>query len=491
MRSVGRGPGKRRGQRIALSAVLPTVVVCLFTATAHADAPQAGEVNFSSTPSMYTAFSPDLHDYVVRCNGSPVTVQAHTSPEWEARVDDDPFLTGDFAEPVALSAGKDFVITVRRVGTNESYRYYVRCVPDDFPTYSFTRYGPVAPKFFALDQEYRASGNRYAIVFNNHGVPLWWYPAPAKGARVLPDGNILWADRYATPSGWVIHSLAGAELRTLTAVGKGANPHDLQLLPNGGYQLGSYVRQSNVDTSAYGGAKHATVINNELQQVDSNGNLVWDWHTENHVSLAETPGRIWKWVVKHPEGYDIAHWNSIEPDGNSVIASFRNLDAVYKIQKSGGKIVWKLGGTKTSKSLSVKRDPRSYPLGAQHDARLLRDRTLTIFNNRTNLGQPRPEADRFRINQRDKTATLLESITDPAVAASYCCGSARRLSNGNWLVDWGQTQGIGGYKANSHRTFFMKFDSGFSYRAEPVPEGAASAQDFRDGMDAICQASGC
>jgi hypothetical protein len=489
--SVARGSGKRR-RRIALAVVVPAFVVCLFTASAQADPPQAGDVSFSSTPGIYTDFSPDLHDYVVRCNDGPVTFQGHTALGWEAQVGSYPFLTGDFVEPVTMSAGEDVVITVRPVGTDESYRYYVRCLPNDFPTYSFTRYGPVTPKFFAVDDEYQASGNRYAIVFNNQGVPVWWYPAPAKGARVLADGNILWADRYATPSSWAIHSLAGATVRTMTAVGgSGANPHDLQLLSNGGYQLGSYVRQSNVDTTAYGGAKHATVVNNELQQVDSHGKLVWDWHTDKHISLSETPDRIWKWVVTHPEGYDIAHWNSIEPDGGSVIASFRNLDAVYKIQKSSGKIVWKLGGTKTSKRLTVKHDPRSYPLGAQHDARLLGDRTLTIFNNRTNLAQRRPEADRFRINQQDRTATLLESITDPAVSTSYCCGSARRLSNGNWLIDWGQNNGIGGYKPNNQRTFFLKFDSGFSYRAEPVPDGAASSEDFRDGMDALCQGPGC
>ena len=44
-------------------------------------------------------------------------------------------------------------------------------------------------------------------------------------------------------------------------------------------------------------------------------------------------------------GYDILHWNSVEPAGDSVIASFRHLDAVYKFEKSTGKIVWKLGGT--------------------------------------------------------------------------------------------------------------------------------------------------
>jgi Arylsulfotransferase (ASST) len=476
---------------MSLAAVLPLFAACLLAASAQAQPPQPGDVTVTTTPGIYTDFSPGLHDYVVRCDGGPVTVQGHTSAEWEAQVGSYPYLSGGFVEPVPLNPGEAFTITVRRVGTDETYSYYVRCLPSDFPTYTFTRYGPVTPKFFSVDQEYGSSGQRYAMVFNNYGVPVWWYPAPAKGARVLGGKNILWADRYAAPSDWVIHSLAGATVRTLTAVGKGANPHDLRLLPNGGYQLGSYVRESNVDTSAYGGSKHATVVNNELQQVDSNGNLVWDWHTEKHVSLAETPGRIWKWVVKHPEGYDIAHWNSIEPDGGSVIASFRNLDAVYKIRKSPGNIVWKLGGTKTSKSLTVKGDPRRYPLGAQHDARLLSDRTVTIFNNRTNLDQPRPEADRFRIDQKNKTATLLQAITDPAVTASYCCGSARRMTNGQWLIDWGQNNGIGGYKPNKDRTFFLRFSSGFSYRAEPVPDGAASAQDFREGMDAICAATSC
>ena len=41
--------------------------------------------------------------------------------------------------------------------------------------------------------------------------------------------------------------------------------------------------------------------------------------------------------------YDIVHWNSIEPAGpNAVLASFRYLDAVYKISETTGNIVWKL-----------------------------------------------------------------------------------------------------------------------------------------------------
>ena len=63
-----------------------------------------------------------------------------------------------------------------------------------------------------------------------------------------------------------------------------------------------------------------------------------------------------------------------------------------------------------------------------------------MFDNRTHIGgeggQP-PRAVRYRIDEQAGTATLLESISDPVVPESMCCGTARRLTNGHWLIDWG------------------------------------------------------
>jgi hypothetical protein len=78
---------------------------------------------------------------------------------------------------------------------------------------------------------------------------------------------------------------------------------------------------------------------------------------------------------------------------------------------------------------------------------------------------------------------------------SHCCGSARRLGNGHWLIAWGKDQTgktgpIGGYKPNGARTFLLTFELGFSYRAEPVPTGAVTAADLRQAMTAMCS-SGC
>ncbi len=476
---VGR---RRRFIVVALSALM--IAGLLGIAAPAEAAPPSGKVSFSGVPRLFPRFSPRLHDFVVRCNDAPVRVWGHTTGGWEAAIGNHRFRRGNFSERVGLGSGRAFAIAVRRVDGQRLYRYYVRCLPSNFPRYTFRRYGPVSPKYFSVDRDFNTPGRHYAIIFNNRGVPMWWYDAPAQGTKVHSDGNVLWFDRAFRR--WELHRLDGSRVRTLDAVGPPADPHDLLPLDNGGYLYGSYVPQEHVDTSAYGGSSDATVLNTELVQVSSADQVVWDWTSQGEIGLEET-GRFWGRAVNkpRPEGYDIQHWNSVEPAGDSVIASFRHLDAVYKIRRSSGNIVWKLGGTSTPQSLTVERDPRGNALGAQHDARLLPDGTLTVFDNRTNLGQKRPRAVRFRIDEASRTATLVQTITDRAVDTSYCCGSARRLANREWLIAWGRKNPIGGYRPNGKRTFLLTPDSGWSYRVEPVPGGALSAEDLREGMKAM------
>ncbi len=457
----------------------------LLASTAVAE-PPVSKVGFG-VPSLFPKFSPGQHDYVVRCNDAPVTVEARAEAPWQVAIGNNPYRQGTFSESVPLATGHDFTVRMRKAGTSQVFQYHVRCLPSSFPRYTFTRSRPVSPAYFSAARDFVGSEQQFGIIFDGRGVPLWWIHAPAWDPTVLPSGKMLWFDNSTSPGTWGIHRLNGSLVRTLELVGQPANAHDLQLLGNGGFLGGATVKRSHVDTSAYGGSSDADVHNTELQQVSPTGELVWDWKSQDHISLAET-GHRWPWAIQH--GYDIEHWNSIEPDGDAVIASFRNLDAVYKIRKSTGKIVWKLGGTTTPESLTVKGDPRGATLGAQHDARLLPDDTLTVFDNRTNLDKNQPRAVRFRINAGNGTATLLESITDPQITSSNCCGSARRLGNGHWLIDWGQNRPIAGYDADGRRTFRLAFESTFSYRAEPVPPGAVSASDLRQGMDAMC-AAGC
>jgi hypothetical protein len=472
-----------RQRRLLLGVVSWLVIAGLCGPSSAAEAaPPPGQVSFS-TPTLFPGFGPSIEDYVVRCRDAPVTVHAHAAGGWEASIAGDAFRSGDFSQTVPLGSGEAFVVVARN-GT-EVDRYHVRCLPNSFPTYRFTRYGPVSPKYFAVAR----SDVRYGMIFDNHGVPIWWVRARGWAIRVLPNGDVLWYD--ASVGRFEVHRLDGSFVRALKPVGHNANGHDLQFLPNGDHLVSAQIPKSHVDASAYGGSSDATVRTAELQQVTPAGKRVWRWNTFNHISLAET-GRWWDAPSTDQQPYDIVHWNSIEPAGNSVIASFRHLDAVYKINKATRQIVWKLGGTTTPKSLRVIGDPRADTFGGQHDARLLPDGTLTVFDNATGLSDPQPRAVRFRIDEQVRTATLIGSISDPAVSSSGCCGSARRLPNGDWLINWAETRNhpIGGYEPNGDRTFFLEFNPRSTYRAEPVPGGVLTADDLRAAMQTMCS-GGC
>ncbi len=261
----------RRQRRFALVATAALAIAGVFSAAAEG-APPPGQVRFSA-PTLFPKFGPNIEDYVVRCNNGPVTVQGHTSQGWEVGIGKHPFRRGDFSEVVPLGAGRAFKVTVRAVGSTQLYRYYVRCLPNDFPAYTFIRYGqPVFPRYFSV----LAGGAGYGIIFDNHGVPVWWYHGQAFAIRVLPSASVLW---WGTRRGWTTHRLNGSLIRALHGVGVRADPHDLQLLGNGNHLVGAYVQQRHVDTRPYG-PSDATVINGELQEVSPGGELVWDWKSQ-------------------------------------------------------------------------------------------------------------------------------------------------------------------------------------------------------------------
>ena len=179
--------------------------------------------------------------------------------------------------------------------------------------------------------------------------------------------------------------------------------------------------------------------------------------------------------------------NAIEPAGDdAVLVSLRHTDAIYKVDKVSGEILWKLGGTWTPKSLDVVGDPEgAYPLGGQHDVRLLPNGTITIFDNNTN--QPSaPRAVRYEIDEANRTATLVEELTDPLITKSLCCGSARQSDDGSWLMSWGGDSLVGEYEASGQPNFRLGFGGTlFSYRAVPADNPALNVSSLRAGMDAM------
>jgi hypothetical protein len=169
--------------------------------------------------------------------------------------------------------------------------------------------------------------------------------------------------------------------------------------------------------------------------------------------------------------------------------SLRHTNAVYRFNRATGAIQWKLGGTPRAESLQVVGDPAftsgtgTSGFGGQHDARMQPDGSLTLHDNGSSRNRP-PRAVRYRIDAAAKTATLVETITDPLVPSSACCGSARKAAGGNWVASWGMNRIVTELTPAGTRVFKLTLPATvFSYRAVPVEKGVLSRATLRIAMN--------
>jgi hypothetical protein len=435
---------------------------------------------------MSPAFSPDAPDYGIRCTGGRTSATISAPVGTTVAVGGQPPVTAArVTEDVAVRPGRAVTFTVNDAQGIRGYS--VRCLPDDFPVYSSTRPGSPQAEWYISTPDLFAGTGQFTAIFDNHGAPVWWQRMASYGmdAKLLPDGTLAWwvAAHDGDVAHYEIHALDGTLLHRVETVGVSTDNHDLQVLPNGNYVVLSYVPRAHVDLSADNGSADATVLDAEIQEVRPDGSLAWNWNSSTHITPAETD--LWLPSVVGAAAVDLVHINSIEVSGNSIVFSARHLNAIYSIDRTTGAIEWKLGGTSRPESLAIVGDPAlaAASFGGQHDARILPDGTLTLHDNGT-LRNRAPRAVRYTIDTGARTATLLEQVQDAGIAASGCCGSARRLTGGNWVMGWGMNSISTENTPDGTRVFDLTFDGGVgTYRTVPVEPGVLSRTDLRGGMD--------
>ena len=487
-----------------LRLLLPLVLVAALPATAAAQhgarMPRPPRLaRLTSTPALYPAYSPGVHDYVVRCD--PAGRTRFTT--WAA-AGSAPFIDGVHRRTALLRLGAGEAVTVEARNRSGSAAYHVRCLPPDFPAFTETR-SAATSAWYVMTPTLSLGGARshYIVIFDGNGVPVWWYRARRVpiDAKILPgpDGPAFAFATFPvdTPE-YQLRTLDGKLVRKVVSPDGRIDDHDLQLAANGDYVAIVYQPKAGVDLSAWGGPADATVLEAEVEEISPDGKLVWSWTTDGRVGVAATgerwiPGLLEKPVsVPGADGtqlttYDFFHPNAVSLDGNTVLFSVRHTDAVYAIDKTTGEILWQLGGAPSPQRLTVVGDPYGQmPFGGQHDVRIQPDGTVSVFDDGTYLDRP-PRAVRYRIDPVAHTATLVESISDPAIANSVCCGSARRMADGDWLISWGGDPVVGEYRPDGAPVFTIDFGSLFSYRAVPVAHRRLRIERLRAAMDVLAK----
>jgi hypothetical protein len=451
---------------VAVLCVGASTLVGLVALTSSDKAGAGTPFSISTSPAIYPTFNPKILDYATRCTGSPTT-QVTITGGGPTAVAGATF-PGSASVKVNLVAGQELQIS--HGGTT----YYIRCLPKDFPDYTASVTGhPQQPNGYLLNIA------NYAVIFDTDGVPVWWNSDVGAPGLTQPDySEFLNPSTIASSQTNGSFKFIGLDGKTLGSVGGGSvffDSHDLQLLPNGNY-LGFIRDIHDTDLTSWGLPSNAPLIDDIIVEVTPANHIVWSWSVADHIDVA-TSNVNW-----HNTFPDAIHVNSVEYDGNGgVIFSARHLDAVYRIDMATGAITWKLGGSATPQSLNVVGNTYTRLFSGQHDARIAPDGSLSVYDDATE-GGGMPRGVRFDIDTTTNTATEVEQVTDPAAPYSFCCGSAQKLTTGNWVISWGGVDFMSELSPSGAPQITITYPGLFSYRASPV---LASVASLREGMNAV------
>jgi hypothetical protein len=456
----------------------------------------------TSTPALFPAFSRSIHDYVVRCLPGKRTRFTTVAAAGSA-----PFIDGVHRRTALLALRPDQAVTIEARNASSSADYHVRCLPADFPSFTETRTA-ASSDWYMLDPSLSLGTARahYIVIFDGNGVPVWWYRTEhvPMDAKLLPGPKgptFAFASYPANTPEYQIRTLKGTFVSRVVSPDARADDHDLQVAANGDYVYIVYEPVSGVDLTPYGGPADAIVLEPRIEEVSPDGKLVWSWSDDGRIGVSATGNRWLQGLIDKPvtipgpdgqpvAAYDLFHPNAVSLDGNVVLLSVRHTDAVYAIDKATGAILWQLGGAPSPQRLTVVGDPYGQvPFGGQHDVRIQPDGTVSVFDDGSFLNRP-PRVVRYAIDTTAHTATLVESVSDPAVTESICCGSARRMFDGDWLVSWGGDPVVGEYRPDGTPVFKLDFGALFSYRAVPITHRRLTIAELRSAMDAIAKKQG-
>ena len=448
---------------------------------------------------MSTGISPSISasvtDHVTTCPDGAVTVTATVPRGAALKLDGEALKSGRSVTTVKLAEGQRFTL---KFGSGRSALLHsVRCLPADFPKFTVRGTLPfVAPFLAASVPTLVGKPSPYAFVLDAHGVPIWWKGVPGDSVldvKPVSGGRIgFWHGRLVgqgTDAPFSVYKLDGSLDRAINVQDGGGDAHDSIETPRGTwYRIASRVRD-HVNTTSISGPLDQPVLDNVIQEINSDGQVIWEWSALDHIALSESSDWAWILLAINPVGQalDLIHMNSLNEDSQgNLVVSCRHLNAVFHINKADGSVDWKLGGTQTAKSLAVIGDDSNpVHLMGQHDANVLPDGSISVYDNGAGPTQRASRALRWRVNTAVRTAKLMERVTDPGVGTTPGTGSARKLSDGSWLMSWAGSSLIRSYTPAGKLRFDLKFAGrGLTYRAAPIKTSQISHAQFVAGMDA-------
>jgi hypothetical protein len=313
-----------------------------------------------------------------------------------------------------------------------------------------------APGLILANPRAAKKGQRMGpMVFDEQGRVRWFHRLPADRTSVNLqvqeyDGKkvITWAQRPPVFGPEDVYNggyrtsymvVADEHYRVLErirvkGVPKGLNAlHEFHITPKGTAFLIGF-RNIRTNLAPVGGPRRGGEVTEGLvQEIDLHtGKVLLDWRSLDHVPLTES-------VVPFKRGlpYDYIHLNSVSEDSDgNLLVSARHTGTVYKLDRTTGKVIWRLGGKSGDFAMG-----EGATFKYQHDAQRLADGTLQVFDNAASdfdsKGVKQSLVLRLNVDTKAKRATVAKRFVHPQPLLAVSQGNSRVLPNGNLFVGWG------------------------------------------------------
>jgi hypothetical protein len=272
----------------------------------------------------------------------------------------------------------------------------------------------------------------YLLIVDNEGTPVFYRNVNGYvyDFKLQPNNELTYfvypVSCFGMDSSYnIIHQY-------ITTNGFSVDVHELRILPDGGYFIfGKRTVTMDMSKIIQDGHSDATIIDGALQEFDSKGNLIFQWDGLDHYKITDCDD----YVDLTQATIDFTHFNSVafDIDGNLLISS-RNLDEITKIDHNTGDIIWRLGGK--NNQFKFINDERGF--SRQHDIRKLSNGNISIFDNGTYHPVKYSSIVEYKLDEINKTATLVNRFTHNEEIFTPTEGSVQELPNGDKLISWGQ-----------------------------------------------------
>jgi Arylsulfotransferase (ASST) len=280
------------------------------------------------------------------------------------------------------------------------------------------------------------------MIIDREGRLVWFAPVTAAGVKPF-DLNAQ-TDRGKPVLTWWQGTLIGSHGAGAATVIDGTYQPVQQVKAGGGLQMDLHefnitskgtalitaYEQVTTSYKPLGGTGSGPVYNAHAQEIDlATGKVLLDWSSLDHVSLAES----YLGVPEKGAVLDYIHLNSVAEtsDGNLLISG-RNTSALYKIDRSSGQVIWRLGGKKSDFQV-----PHDATFHWQHDARAWSDTEYTVFDNGAHRDEKRSRGLLLAVDESARKVALTRAYLHPAAFISNTLGSVSLLDDGRVFVGWG------------------------------------------------------